>query len=75
MNSQEEKETRKFLKDGNSMMNNYQQEKQKKKLPDLKTLKPVPKANWNKLGPYAKHIFDNPIMENFITTYMEETQD
>lgn len=46
-----------------------------RKFENLKTMKPKVSSDWNKLGPYSKHIFDNPIMENFITTYMEETQD
>ena len=28
-----------------------------------------------KFAPYQKHIFDNPMLEYFITSYMEETQD
>ena len=73
--SQEQKEMRNKLKDGNAMINNYHAEKQKRKLPNLKKLKPVFGKNYHGLGPYSKHIFDNPILENFITSYMEETQD
>lgn len=73
--SQEQKEMRKNLKDGNSMINNYHAEKQKRKLPTLKKLKPVLGKNYQSLGPYTKHIFDNPILENFLTSYMEETQE
>lgn len=38
-------------------------------------MKPVLGKNYQDLGPYSKHIFDNPILENFVTSYMEETQE
>ena len=40
-NTQEKKEMRKNLKDGNSMINYYNSEKLKRKLPNIKKLKPV----------------------------------
>ena len=73
--TQEQKEMRKNLKDGNSMINYYNAEKAKRKLPNLKKLKPVLGKNYNQIGPYNKHMFENPILENYVTQYMEETQD
>ena len=66
---------RKNLKDGNSMINYYNQEKMKRKLPNLKKLKPALGKNYQKIGAYNKHLFENPILENFMTQYLEETQD
>lgn len=63
----EQKEMRKNLKDGNSMINHYNAEKIKRKLPNLKKLKPVLGKNYHLIGPYNKHMFENPIIENYIT--------
>ena len=48
-------------------------QKKNRRLPDLNKIKPVMGGKYS--GSQNKYIFDNPIFEFFISSYVEETQD
>ena len=60
---------------GNSIQNNYQHFRSlRKDYSELKDIKPKLGDSWSSKNSAGLYLFENPIFENYITEYIEETQ-
>lgn len=72
MKTDNEKQEQQKARHGKYVAYNYLQQKSSRKFPDLNKLKPSLHASYPSSMHYS--MFENPIFENYLTNYMEETQ-